>query len=228
MSIWSNNSINFYQHWKDVLLVVTTRDNSVHCTKVCTQVEERFESTCCALNDVCGDEASSLWREWRGGLFVIFTDYNGPAVTDTALAMLLFICSVMSDSFQPHGLQHARPLCPSPSPRVYPSSCPLHQWCCPAISSSDAFSFCPQSFPVSGTFPMSQLFASDDQNIGVSASASVLPTSIQGWFPGLISLLSRRLSEVFSSTTVWRHQFFGILPSVWSSCHNCMWTLGRS
>ena len=78
--------------------------------------------------------------------------------------------------------QHARPPCPSPSPGVCPSSCPLHQWCCPAISSSVAlFSFCPQSFPASGTFPMSQLFALSDQNTG--ASASVLPTSIQGWFP---------------------------------------------
>ena len=149
MSIWSNNSINFYQHWKDVLLVVTTRDNFVHCTKVCTQVEERFESTCCALNDVRGDEASSLWREWRGGLFVIFTDYNGPAVTDTALAMLLFICSVMSDSFQPHGLQHARPLCKSPTPRVY--STHVH-WVSNAIQPSHPvvpFFSRLQSFPAS-------------------------------------------------------------------------------
>ena len=115
--------------------------------------------------------------------------------------------------------QYTRPLCPSSSPKVWPSSCPLHQWCHPAISSSNAlFSFCPQYFPASGTFPMSQLFASDDQNTGVSASASVLPTSIQCWFPlrliGLISLLSEGLSGVFSSTTVRRHQFFNTSPSL--------------
>ena len=102
----------------------------------------------------------------------------------------------MSNSLWPHGLQHGRPLCPSPSPEVCPSSCPLHQWCHPAISSSDVlFSFCRQSFPAPQTFPMSQIFASYDQNTRVSASSSVLQTSIQGWFPlrltGLISLPSR-------------------------------------
>ena len=92
--------------------------------------------------------------------------------------LLLFSQSVMSDSLQPHGLQHTRPLCPSPSPKVCPSWCPLHQWCHPPISSSDALlSFCLQSFPASGTFPMSQLFTSDDQNTGVSASASILQRS---------------------------------------------------
>ena len=99
------------------------------------------------------------------------------------IELLLFGCPVMSDSLLPHGLQHARPLCPSPSPIVCPSSCPLHRWCHPAISSSDTLFFCPHSFPASGTFPMSQVFASDDQNTGVSASVSVLPMSIQGWFP---------------------------------------------
>ena len=108
----------------------------------------------------------------------------------------------------PHGLQHARLPCPSPSTEVCPKSCPLHRWCHPAISSSDAlFSFCPQAYPVSGTFPMSQLFTSDDWNTGVSASASVLPKSIQIWFPlrltGLIFLLSKGLSGVFSSTAIW-------------------------
>ena len=128
-----------------------------------------------------------------------------------------------------HGVQHARPLCPSPSPYVCPNFC--YWWCHPAISFSDAlFSFCPQSFPASGTFSMSQLFASDDQNTGVSTSESVLPTSIQGWFPlkltGLISLLFKGLSGVFSSTIIWRHQFFGVLPSLWSSSHNRTWPLG--
>ena len=127
------------------------------------------------------------------------------------------VCPVLSDSLWPHGLQLARPPCPSPSPGVCPSSCSLHHWCHPAISSSDAlFSFCPQSFPASGIFPMSWLFAPDDQNTG--ASASVLPVNIQGWSPlrltGLISLLSKGLSGVFSSTTVRRHQFFGVLPSL--------------
>ena len=112
----------------------------------------------------------------------------------------------------PHELQHARPPCPSPSPGVSPSSCPLHWWCHPAISSSDTlFSFCPQSFPASGTFPASQLFASDDQDAGASAFASALKMSIQGWFhlrlTGLIFLQFKGLLGVFSSNTVRRHQF---------------------
>ena len=127
----------------------------------------------------------------------------------------------MSYSLQPNGLQHTRRLCPSPSPKVCPSSCPLH----PAISFSDSiFSFCPQYSPVSGTFTMSQLFPSDDQNTGVSASESVFPMSIQGWFPlrltGLISLVSKGLSGVFYSTAVWRHQFFSAPLSLWSSSDN--------
>ena len=125
---------------------------------------------------------------------------------------MLFSHPVLFNSLQPHGLQHATPPCPSPSPKVCPSSCPWHQWCHPAISSSDAlFSFCPQSLLVTGTVPMSQLFTSDDQNTGASALASVLPKSIWGWLPlrltGLISLLSKVFSGVFSSTTVWRHKF---------------------
>ena len=110
-------------------------------------------------------------------------------------------------------------------PHHLPKFAQVHRWCHPAISSSETlFSFCPQSFPASGTFPVSQLFASDDQNTGVSASASVLPMSTQGSFPlrltGLISLLSKGLSGVFSSTTVQMHQFFGTLHSLWSSSHN--------
>ena len=120
-------------------------------------------------------------------------------------------CSVvLSDSLWPHGLQHTRAPCSSPSPKVCPSSCPLHLWCCPAILSSyTLFSFCPQSFPISGTFPMSQIFESGNQNTGISTSASVLPMSVQTWFPlrltSLISLLSKGLSGVFSSTTVRRN-----------------------
>ena len=132
-------------------------------------------------------------------------------------------CSVTRScwTLQPHGLQCTRPPCPSPSPKVCLSSCPLHSWCHPDISSSDTLFFCPQSFPASVSFLMSQLFASDDQNTEASASPSVLPINIQGWwFPsrltGLISLLSKGLSGVFSSTIVWR-QFFGVLPSLQSS-----------
>ena len=106
--------------------------------------------------------------------------------------LLLFSHPVMYNSLLPHGLQHARLPCPLPCPRVCPSSCPLHQWCHPAMSSSDTiFSYCPQSFPAFGTFPMSCLVVSDDWTIGAwaLASVSVLPTNIQGWFPlGLISL----------------------------------------
>ena len=124
--------------------------------------------------------------------------------SDNCCSSVAQSCPTLCD---PHGLQPARPPCPSSSLGVCPSSCSLHLWCHPAISSSDAlFSFCPQSFPASGTLPMSQLFTSDDQNAGVSTSASFLPMNIQDWFPlgltGLISLLSKGLSGVFSSTTV--------------------------
>ena len=139
--------------------------------------------------------------------------------------LLLFSHPVVPGSLQPHGLQHTRPPCPSLSPGVCRSSCSLHQWCQPA---SDTV-FCPQSFSAWGTFPMSHLFVSDAQNTVTSASASVLPVNIQGWSPfrltGLISLLSKGLSGVFSSTTVWRHQFFGILPSLQSSSHSHTWPL---
>ena len=147
------------------------------------------------------------------------------------MLLLLFSHPVESASLWSHGLQHARPLCPSPSPEVCPTSCPLQQWWHSAISSSDTLFFFPQSFPASGTFPMSQLLASDDQNPGVSASASVLPMSIQGWFPlrlaALISLQSKGLSRVLSSTTIWKHQFFGIQPSLWSNSHIHTWLLEK-
>ena len=128
--------------------------------------------------------------------------------------ILQLSCSIVSDSLRPHESQHARPPCPSPTPRVYSNSCPSSQWCLPAISSSViSFSSCPQSLPESGSFQMSQFFASGGQSIGVSASASVLPMNIQDWFPlgwtGLISLYSKGLSRVFSSTAVQKHQFFG-------------------
>ena len=139
-------------------------------------------------------------------------------------------CSVTQScpSLRPHGLQHARLPCPSPSPRACSNSCPLSWWCHPTISSSaSSFSFCLQSFPASGSFPMSQLFTSDGQSIGASASVSVLPMNIQGWHPlgltGLISLLSKGLSRVFSNTTVQEHQFFGaqlLYDPTFSSIHD--------
>ena len=124
-----------------------------------------------------------------------------------------FTHSVLSDSLRPHGLQHTRPPCPSTTPRVYPNSCPLSWWCHPTILSSVVlFSSCSQSFPASGSFQMSQLFASGGHRTGVSASTSVLPMNIQDWSPlgwsGWISLQSKGLSRVFSNTTVQKHQFF--------------------
>ena len=129
-------------------------------------------------------------------------------------ASVQFSHSVMSDSLWSHELQHARPPCPSPIPGVHPNPCPWSKWCHPTISSSVVpFSSCPQSFPASGSFQMSELFASGSQSIGVSVSTSVLPVNIQDWFPlgwtGWISLQSKGLSRVFSNTTVQKHQFFG-------------------
>ena len=137
---------------------------------------------------------------------------------------MLFSHSVMPNSLQPHGLQHARLPCPSRSLRVCSKSYPLSQRCYLNISSSATlFSFCFHSFPASGSFPMSQLFPSGGQRIGASASASVLPMNIQDWFPlgwtGLISLQSKGLSRVFSSTKVQKHKFFSIQPFLWSSSH---------
>ena len=133
-------------------------------------------------------------------------------------------CSVQFSSvtqssltLQPQGLQHARPPCSSPTPGVYPNSCPLSRWYHPTISFSIVpFSSCLQSFPASGSFPVSQLFTSGGQSIGVSASTSVLPMNTQDWSPlgwtGWISLQSKGLSRVFSNTTVQKHQFFGAQP----------------
>ena len=135
-------------------------------------------------------------------------------------------------SFRPHESQHARPPCPSPTPRVHPNPCPSSWWCHPAISSSVIpFSSCPQAFPASGSFPMSQLFASGGQSIGVSASASVLPMNIQDWSPlgwtGWIFLQSKELSRVFSNTIVQKHQFFGTQLSSLSNSHILTWPLEK-
>ena len=137
----------------------------------------------------------------------------------------------LSDSLWPHGLQHARLPCPLLSPGVCSNSCPLSQWCHPIISSFFTLCSCPQSFPASVSFAMRWLFASGGQSIGASATASVLPMSIQGWLAlgwvGLISLQSKGLSRVFSSTTIWRYQFFGTQPSLWYNSHIHMWLLEK-
>ena len=144
---------------------------------------------------------------------------------------MLFSCSV--SSLQPLGLQHAKFPCPSTFPGVCSNSCPLSWWCHPTMSSSAVipFSSCLLSFSASGSFPMSQLFAWSSQRIGASASALVLPMNIHDWFPlgltGLISLLSKGLSRIFSSTTVQRHWFFGPQTSLSSSCHIHTWLLEK-
>ena len=136
--------------------------------------------------------------------------------------------SVMSNSLRPHESQHARPPCPSPTPRVHSDSHSSSQWCHPAISSSVVpFSSCPQSIPASGSFPMSQLFAWGGQSTGVSALASFIPKKSQGLSPsewtGWISLHSKGLSRVFFNTTVPKHQFFGAQPSSQSNSHIHTW-----
>ena len=143
-----------------------------------------------------------------------------------------FSRSVVSDSLQSHELQHARPPCPSPTPKVHSDSSPLSQWYHPAISSSIVpFSSCPQSFSASEPFPMSHLFAWGGQSTGVSALASFLPKNTQGWSPlgwtGWTSLQSKGLPRVFSNTTVQEHQFFGAQLSPQSNSHIHTWPLEK-
>ena len=135
--------------------------------------------------------------------------------------------------FVTHGMHHARLPCPSSSPRTCSNSRPLSRWCHPTISSSVTFfSSCPQSFPASGSFPVSPLFTSGGQSIGASALISVLPMNIQDWFPsgltGLISLQSKGFSRVFSNTTVQRHQFFSAQPSLWVQLSHPFMTTGKN
>ena len=173
-----------------------------------------------------------------GVLFVISvsSDYLAFSVyLFESIAVLLsvqFSHSVVSDSLWPHGLQHTRPPCPSPAPRVCSNSCPLSQWCHSVISSTVIPLPSPfQSFPTSGSLPMSHFFTSGDQSIGVLASASVLPMNIHDWFPlgltGLISLQSKGFSRVFSSTTVQKHQFFSAQLCLWSNSHIYTWLLEK-
>ena len=152
--------------------------------------------------------------------------------TFISLSSVQFSRSVMSDSLQPHEPQHARPPCPSPTPGVHRNSCPLSRWCHLTISSSVVpFSSCFQSYPTLGSFQMSQLFTSGEQNIGVSASTSVLPMNTQDWPPlgwtGWVSLQSKGLSRVFSNTTVHKHQFFSTQFSSQSNSHIHTWPLEK-
>ena len=143
-----------------------------------------------------------------------------------------FSHSVVSDSLWPHESQHARHRCASPTPGVHPNPCPLSRWCHLTISfSAILFSSCLQSFPGSGSFQMSQLFASGGQSTGVSASTSVLPMNIQDWvllgWTGWISLQFKGLSRVFSNTTVQKHQFFSAQLSSQSNSHIHTWPLEK-
>ena len=160
-----------------------------------------------------------LWTQSTEWTQRVFLHIPGTCLWKSAKILVMYINwvqfshSFVSDSLWPHELQHTRPPCPSPTPGVYSNSCPLSQWCHPTISSSVfPFSSSLQSFPASGSFPVSQFFSSGGQSIGVSASASVLPVNIQDWFLlewiGWISLQSKGLSRIFSNTTVQKHQFF--------------------
>ena len=171
---------------------------------------------------------ASSWYPSDGALAV---PHPQPLINPPLGAAAQFSFSVVSDSLQPHGLQHAGPPCPSPTPGVYSNSSPLSRWCHPTTwSSVVSFSSHLQSFPTKGSFQMNQLLASGGQSIGVSASASVLPVNIQDWFPlgwtGWISLQSKGFSRVFSNTTVQKHQFFGTQLSLAHS-HIYTWLLEK-
>ena len=166
-------------------------------------------------------------RESQGQRSLMATVHSVAKVT-----LLLFSRSVVSSYLWPHGLQHPRHPCPSPSPGACSNPCPLNQWCHPTISSSVvSFSSCLWSFPASGSLPVSQLFAWGGQSIGASVSASVLLMNVQDWSPlgltGLISLQSEWLSRVFSNTTVQKHQFFSAQLSSPSNSHIHTWPLEK-
>ena len=175
------------------------------------------------LNNVISLSLKSLIVKWSYWVLAYSKSFSS----------IQFSHSVVSDSLRPHELQHARPPCPSQTPGVYSNSCPSSRWCHPAISSSVVpFSSCPQSLPASGSFPTSQLFAWCGQSIGVSAPASVLPMNTQDWFSlewtGWISLQSKRLSRVFSNTTVQKHQVFCAQLSSQSNSHIHTWPLEKN
>ena len=177
------------------------------------------------LNNPCISGIKSIWL-WCMITFmccwILFARILLRSFASVFIIDLFFSCKVMSDSLWPHRLQHARLPCPSLSLGVCSNSCSLSQWCHPNVSSCIVhFSSCLQSFPASGSLPMSQIFRSGGQSTGDSALASVLPMNIQGWFPlglnGFISFLSKELSRVFSKTTVQKHQLFGAQLSLCSN-----------
>ena len=167
---------------------------------------------------------------WRSVLSMVMYMFQYHSLKLQAITSVQFSRSVVSNSLRPHGLQHTRLPCPSPTPGACSNSCPLSRWCHPTILFPVVpFSSCLQSVLASESFQMSQFFASGGQSFGVSASAPVLPMNILDWFPlgltGLISLLSKELSRVFSNTTVQKHQFFSAQLSLWSNSHIHTWLL---
>ena len=206
---WRWKQASGYQRWRSICVCLVPQScptlcNPMDCSPPGSSVHEDSPGKNIGVGCHASSRGSSQPRDWTqvsciAGRFFIIT--------------VQFSRSVMSDSLWPHELQHARPPCPSPTPWAHPNSYPLSRWCHPNISSSVVpFSSCPQSFPESGSFQMSQLFASGGQSIGVSASTSVLPMNTQDWSPlgwtGWISLQFKGLSRVFSNTTVQKHQFF--------------------
>ena len=137
----------------------------------------------------------------------------------------------MSEYLQCHELQHTRLPCPSSTPGACSNTCPLSKWCHPTISSCHPILLLPSVFFSIKSFPKCQVFISDGQSIRASTSASAHPMNIQDWFPlgltVLISLLSKELSSVFSNTTVWKYQFFGVQPSLWSNSNICTWLMKK-
>ena len=173
-----------------------------------------------------------LFREMSLQVFGPFFEWVVCFDTIKGHSSVQFGCSVLAQSLRPHESQHARPPCPSPTPRVHPNSCASSRWGHQAISSSVIpFSSCPQSLPASRSFQMSQLFTRGGQNIGVSALASFLPKNTQDWshlgWPGWISLQSKGLSRVFFNTTVQKHQFFSAWLSSHSNFHIHTWPLEK-
>ena len=178
-------------------------------------------------------KGQSNYARWYSLTWIMAKGSKIQHLKSTGLVNFVVVQSLSCvDSFWPHGLQHARLPCPSPFPRACSNSCPLSRWCHPTISSSVVLFSHLQSFPASGSFQMSQLFASGGQSIGVSASATDLPMNTQDWsqlgWTSWISLLSRGLSRVFSNTTVQKHQFFGAQLSLQSNSPFHTWLLETS
>ena len=196
----------------------------------CPSTDEWIK-TCCVYVCVC-----VCVCVWNGidmyGILLSLKKNKNIAICSNMMDLEIFVVQLLSCIWLCNSMDCSMPGCPSLSPGIFLDT-HVHWWCHPTISSSIApFSSYPQSFPASESFPISVLFTSGGQSIGASASASVLPMNIQGWFllglTGLISLLSKRLPRVFSSTTVWKHQFFGVQPSFWSNYHICTWLLEKS